>query len=433
ITGNANEEQVLLAVEVYQDRSLMLYTAFNMLFHRFQGGEIVNQCRALEGLLNGMQRHPHDKHVQITGSASLFYIAKGEQKDNLTQQQKRRFIDLVLDGMENFSNERTMMRNGCLTLCYFNVSQEVVYYCARLSTVLLNMLKSDIQDDFMHRIGIYLINCLACQVKHKQKALIGELGAIETMLKIIKKKIEEKECDDMMEVAWSSMWNITDETAQNCRKFIDCGGMDLFLQCLELFKDRAELLRNMMGLMGNIAEVKELRPLLMVSKYISVFSDLLESTSDGIEVSYNAAGVLAHIASDGVEAWTITETQRDLVLCRLTAAINRWDITSKRNINYRSFEPLLRLLDKFDTPPVQHWTIWALCNLTNVYPEKYCELLENEHGPERLKSLLEDKRSETYLKDLINQILTNIKEFKVKPSGASAKDCDDCPEQMDQQ
>lgn len=41
----------------------------------------------------------------------------------------------------------------------------------------------------------------------------------------------------------------------------------------------------MMGLLGNVAEVEELRPQLMTTEFIAVFSDLLYSTSDGIEVS----------------------------------------------------------------------------------------------------------------------------------------------------
>lgn len=109
-----------------------------------------------------------------------------------------------------------------------------------------------------------------------------------------------------------------------------------------------------MGLLGNVAEVEELRPQLMTSEFITVFSDLLYSTSDGIEVrlvvngkinlaitfnclqvSYNAAGVLAHIASDGAECWKIKEPKREDVLNRIVTAIDRWDLDSKRNINYR--------------------------------------------------------------------------------------------------
>lgn len=84
------------------------------------------------------------------------------------------------------------------------------------------------------------------------------------------------------------------------------------------------------------------------------------------QVSYNAAGVLAHIASDGPEAWTIKEPSRDEVLANMVKAIVRWDIKSDRNINYRSFEPILGLVRCYETPQCQHWAVWALANLTQV-------------------------------------------------------------------
>lgn len=51
----------------------------------------------------------------------------------------------------------------------------------------------------------------------------------------------------------------------------------------------------MMGLLGNVAECAELRQRLMKAEYINRFIELLASESDGIEVSYNAAGILSHV------------------------------------------------------------------------------------------------------------------------------------------
>lgn len=50
-----------------------------------------------------------------------------------------------------------------------------------------------------------------------------------------------------------------------------------------------------MGLLGNVAECPHLRHRLMKPEYIQRFTELLDSESDGIEVSYNAAGILSHI------------------------------------------------------------------------------------------------------------------------------------------
>jgi Zyg-11 family protein len=103
-------------------------------------------------------------------------------------------------------------------------------------------------QDFNERIAIYLLNSLACQVEGEHKRLVGRLGAIQKMLGLIRTRLAREDCDDVMEIAWSTMWNVTDETAENCSKFLEHDGMALFLQCLTAFPNQPELLRNMMGM-----------------------------------------------------------------------------------------------------------------------------------------------------------------------------------------
>lgn len=54
------------------------------------------------------------------------------------------------------------------------------------------------------------------------------------MLALIDNRIEQKLCDDVLEVAWSTMWNVTDETPVNCKRFLDHGGMICFMDCLDV-------------------------------------------------------------------------------------------------------------------------------------------------------------------------------------------------------
>lgn len=37
-----------------------------------------------------------------------------------------------------------------------------------------------------------------------------------------------------MEFSWSALWNITDETPDNCEMFLNYSGMKLFLDCLKV-------------------------------------------------------------------------------------------------------------------------------------------------------------------------------------------------------
>jgi len=421
VTGDADESQILLSIKSYSHKKDLLLTALNNLFHVFKFAECTDHRRALEGIMLAMNSYVTDKAVQISGSASLFYVVKGELKHQFTTNIKKQLLQIILNGMEHHMDEPTMLRNGCLTLCHFTLPQDVFHCYERLVRLLhsVAVLTLPENENFVQRISIYLLNSLACQVDTKEKLLIGQLGAFKTMLRIIQERIACRLCDEVMEVAWSMMWNVTDETAENSERFINEQGMDIFLRCLEEFPDKEELLRNMMGLMGNVAEVDYLRPRLMKSNYVQIFSDLLSSASDGIEVSYNACGVLANLMSDGEKAWTIVSPSRSEVLHHMREAITRWKLDTKRNINYRSFKPILRLLPICDTPQVQHWAVWALCNLTKMYKSKYCPLLEREGGIELLSAVVNDPRPYTEIKSLVVQILHRCNCYKADPEYVS--------------
>lgn len=168
---------------------------------------------------------------------------------------------------------------------------------------------------------------------------------------------------------------ILDETPENCETFLDkCEGMNAFMECIQFKKP--EILRNMMGLLGNVAEVKHLRSRLCKSELIGTFRQLLFQTNDGIEIAYNSAGVLVHIMSDGESAWASSlrddpdsqaQHERHSVIVDIETAIDKWDMSSDRNINYRSFQPIFRLVEQFENPICQRWSCWALANLTTVY------------------------------------------------------------------
>lgn len=407
IAGDANEDQILAAALVcMNNKEELLQKILNDLYQVFRFENCKRMDQALCIVLEAMEKHPSEKHIQISGSATLFYIIRSRENP-VNASMKKRIIGVLLAGMSAHKDEETMMRNGCLALCQFRIPQDVMWGYESLVRLLLHSAKNSEPESFVQRIGIYLLNSLACQVEGKEKRLLGKLGCVETMLHLVKYRVKSKIFDDVLEVAWSTMWNMTDETDINCQRFLNTQGMDLFLECAKQYPSREELLRNMMGLLGNVAEVESLRSQLMQEKYVVVFSRLLRSKSDGIEVSYNAAGILAHMVSDGVDAWTIENPTRTEILGLMVKAINRWNLDSERNINYRSFLPLLRLLDVYHTPQCQHWAVWALANLTRVYPHKYCDLVISEGGIEKLKNLLESDLPYDLIKRLAREVIVS--------------------------
>uniref|UniRef100_A0A2I3HGL6 Protein zer-1 homolog n=1 Tax=Nomascus leucogenys TaxID=61853 RepID=A0A2I3HGL6_NOMLE len=385
VSGDKNEEQVLNAIEAYTEhRPEITSRAINLLFDIAR----IERCNQLLRALK-------------TG----FHCVSQDVPRAL-------LLSLTLNVPHLCPVPAQVQRNCCLTLCNFSIPEELEFQYRRVNELLLSILNPTRQDESIQRIAVHLCNALVCQVDNDHKEAVGKMGFVVTMLKLIQKKLLDKICDQVMEFSWSALWNITDETPDNCEMFLNFNGMKLFLDCLKEFPEKQELHRNMLGLLGNVAEVKELRPQLMTSQFISVFSNLLESKADGIEVSYNACGVLSHIMFDGPEAWGVCEPQREEVEERMWAAIQSWDINSRRNINYRSFEPILRLLPQGISPVSQHWATWALYNLVSVYPDKYCPLLIKEGGMPLLRDIIKMATARQETKEMARKVIEHCSNFK---------------------
>jgi Zyg-11 family protein len=102
-------------------------------------------------------------------------------------------------------------------------------------------------EHFVLRTAMHLLNILACSVYGADKSKVGAI-AIPVAMELIKTKIKYKEADEILEVTWSFLWNITDETPENCQIFLDdCEGMQAFMECIQFKK--SEITRNMMGLL----------------------------------------------------------------------------------------------------------------------------------------------------------------------------------------
>lgn len=112
---------------------------------------------------------------------------------------------------------------------------------------------------------------MACQTGHDSKVEVGISGAIHAIMQHISRKIERQVCDETVEVSWSFLWNITDETPTNCDLFLKSEGITLFWRCYKQWSNRKDLVRNMLGLVGNLAEVETLRWYLMNDDLIKIF------------------------------------------------------------------------------------------------------------------------------------------------------------------
>lgn len=104
----------------------MLTKVLNDLYHLLRFENCTQIDRALRAVLIAMDKHIGIKHIQISGSATLFYIVKSKEKVKFGSILKNHIIRTLLNGMSAHLSDDTMMRNGCLTLCQFSIPSDVV-------------------------------------------------------------------------------------------------------------------------------------------------------------------------------------------------------------------------------------------------------------------------------------------------------------------
>jgi len=397
ISGDKDETQLLVAGQHYLDRPSYVNHILHDLCTILQNLEYKDFRKHLDFVLLAMNQYIDDEHLQFTGSACLFHIIHGDPTDDygyikrlksINAKMKRKIIGTLLNTMFYYKNDRHFQRNGITMLNIFD-GEHLIYEFERVVQILPHVIASiNFNHIIVQEMPFHILDTIIWHVEGDQKLRIGDLGAVEKMLEVIRKKLYSKGCDNVLIQAWSTLWNVTDETPKNCERFLSGKGLELFLECRKEFPDAKKLLKSMVGMLGNVAEVKNLRPKMMKEAFVTELSLLLDSAIYDMDESCNATELLCHMVSDGPEAWTINEPTRKDILQRIARTIDGWKLTTKRQINYRSLEPILRLVQANDTPECQYWAVWALCNLIKADSDKYCSLLDKEGGISLLEKLI---------------------------------------------
>uniref|UniRef100_A0A8D1UEV0 Protein zer-1 homolog-like C-terminal domain-containing protein n=1 Tax=Sus scrofa TaxID=9823 RepID=A0A8D1UEV0_PIG len=230
----------------------------------------------------------------------------------------------------------------------------------------------------------------------------------QELLAIVKQKTAENLDDVTLLFTLKALWNLTDESPAACKHFLDNQGLAIFIQVLETFSE-STIQSKVLGLLNNIAEVRELSSTLMTKAVVKHVSSLLHSKE--LEVSYFAAGIVAHLTSDR-QPWISHDLQRNALLQDLYATIQNWPSSSCKMIalvTYRSFKAFFPLLGNFSQPEVQLWALWALYHVCSENPGKYCKLLVEEEGLQLLCDIQEHSEADPQAQQMAASILDDFR------------------------
>lgn len=211
----------------------------------------------------------------------------------------------------------------------------------------------------MNRMAVAICSILAAKVSTEETSELGACPVyMRKLLAMVQSRVENKVPDITLKFTLSALWNLTDESAATCTVFLAQGGATLFLNVLKTFRFDSAIETKVLGLLNNIAEVEKLRHSLMLNSLVEELFTLLKS--DLIDVSYFAAGIIAHLASDGQKMWNVTVYSRSDMLVELGKVVTQWKVPDSEMVAYRSFKPFFPLLRREMDFPVQLWAVWAI-------------------------------------------------------------------------
>ncbi|KAJ3598914.1 hypothetical protein NHX12_032877 [Muraenolepis orangiensis] len=407
VTGEANETQICQALRRYSEREGFVREA---LFHLFSLTHVMEKPRPdiLKLVVLGMKNHPATLNVQLAASACVFNLTKQDLAADMPVRLLSSVTQLLLEAMRTFPNHQQLQKNCLLSLCSDRILQEVPFNRFEAAKLVMQWLCNH-EDQNMQRMAVAIISILALSTE--QTAQLGaELFIVKQLLHIVRQKATQGVVDATLKFTLSALWNLTDESPTTCSHFIENQGLDLFIKVLESFPAESSIQQKVLGLLNNIAEVGDLHVELMVQGFLDHICSLLHSPE--VEVSYFAAGILAHLTSRGEQAWTLSISLRASLLEQLHSAILKWPTPECEMVAYRSFNPFFPLLKCFHTPGVQLWAAWAMQHVCSKNASRYCSMLLEEGGLRQLEQVHNNQQTHRDVGRLVENILESLQRHR---------------------
>lgn len=407
VTGVARTDQLVEALKRYPTRMeyipKILYKIFMMTTH-FE----TPRPSIIKLILPVMNVNCKQSSIQLAGTACLYNLTKGPLGEQINPHILRDVVHTTLTAMSNFPTHAQLQKNGLLTLCCDRILHEVTfdkYWCARL---VLDCLLT-FNDSSVDRMAVAICSILAAKISTAQTALLGARNLyMRKLLSLVQRRMEERVVDITLKFTLSALWNLTDESPATCEVFLSEKGLCLFLQLLKVFSNDAAVETKVLGLLNNIAEVSPLRSALINESFVTQLKDLLWSSN--VDVSYFAAGIVAHLVCASHESWNDPNISKEDLLEELGKVVIGWKEPKEEMVAYRSFQPFIPLLTALNMHQVQLWAVWALHHVTTKNSKRYCRMLVSEGVDDVLRKLLNLPDSNASVRELAEKVVDVLHE-----------------------
>jgi len=421
VSGFGTEAQIMESLNRYLPRPQYIQKTLYYLFRMTAGNNYdvniemkIPRIDIIHKVLSCAREYPTVFPIQMAATACLFNLSKPDLGSKIHPKILKEIVKTDLDAMETFPQHQQLQKNVLLTICSDRILQDVNFDKYRCAKLVLDCLCSW-DDSSMNRMSVAICSILAAKISTEQTSELGSHASyMKKLLSIVRTRMQENHLDITLKFTLSALWNLTDESPKTCKVFLDEEGMELFLDVLHAFPNEPAIETKVLGLLNNIAEVSWLRTSLLVDPFLQVLRSLLHSKS--IEVSYFAAGIVAHLASDKPEKWIVQGTPKAVITSELWRVVSDWVHPEEEMVAYRSFKPFFPLLVPKQEEAVQLWAVWAIHHVCTKNPARYCGMLAAQGGHYVLLELVREPSTHPKVANITDKVLATIVEHGLLPS-----------------
>uniref|UniRef100_A0A8C5AXC5 Protein zyg-11 homolog n=1 Tax=Gadus morhua TaxID=8049 RepID=A0A8C5AXC5_GADMO len=371
VTGDANETQVCEALRRYKERECFLHEALVLLYNLTVDLSTPRQD-LLQLVLAGMRSHPSSLQVQLVASACVFSLTTQDLAEAMAPRLLAAAVDQLLLSMQSFPSHAQVQKNCILALCSDYILLEISFN-RYLATKLVMTWLSSHDDPTLQKMAVAIISVLVAKLSTEETTQLGtDVSIIRQLLGVVQQRASLGVVDNTLRFALSALWNLTDGSPAAGRHFVQCQGLELYVEVLESYCSEPSVQQKVLGLLNNLAEVEELQGDLMEEDLLDYVLSVLGDPRVGVEVRYFAGGFLAQLSSRP-KAWTLRQELLETIHQQLVGVP-----AEKEMVSYRCFTPFLPLLRTSQPAGVQLWAAWALHLVCSHNAPHYSPMLQQE-------------------------------------------------------
>nr|XP_018908281.1 PREDICTED: protein zyg-11 homolog B-like [Bemisia tabaci] len=419
VAGTASQEQILMALDKYRMRAEYIHSCiYNLItfavMYNMKSVEVRTEfVRVIIEIIKQNPAHA----VESISVYCLSFLIKHSTSINFHPNLLLEVVELCLDLLEKYPNDMTVHKYVLIILQQQYLEElEGIDKCRYCKLALESM--CTFKNELIIKMAVNIAATLATRMSNEETTKIGtNKKFMKKFLTIVKEKVVAVKVDNTFTTTLTTLWNLTDESPKTCSTFISNKGLELFELALDAFSGDGPVETDIIGILSNIAEVKSLRKNLLKPKIVSRLRSFLKN--EEIDISFYAADILVHLASDGEQCWTLEKISRANILKEIHFVItNKWKSPGREIAAYRSFTPYIHLL-KCSEPAVQLFGAWAIHHVCFENPCRYVQFLKEKKLSDCLDRLCKQQNLQVDVKKLVLKLV----EYRENPSFRSDDNC----------